>query len=168
MKIWDKMNKIFLIFISLLFLAGCAQKIVYQIDGKPISDNIVRAELIESNIIVKYMILEKFYEYEGGEKYISHNFLNIMSDEIYHISNESKLELNIYVFNPNKINYRIKNIFIIGDNKNVIHYYNGKLSRNDLNISLPIEKGEVIDVYFEILDYNNKMLYRSFNLKYLI
>ena len=162
------MYKNILILMSVLIVLGCSQKIIYQVDGIPILDNIVRAEIIRSDLVIKYMILENFYEYEESERYKSQNFINVMSDDINKISNDSHLQLKIYVFNPKKVNYKIKTVFVVGKTRNVVYRYNGKLSRNDLNILLPLTKGEIIQVYFEVLGCSDEMQYRSFKTKYII
>lgn len=163
------MYKFILTILSVLFMSGCAQKIVYQVDGQPVSNYIVRAQLVESEMVVKYLLLENFYQQEDDEKYKTQNYVDIMGESVYNVPEGSYLELKIYVFNPRKINYKINSHMVVGGGQNVTkQLYEGDLSRKEVKIVLPLKEHKFIRYYFEIVSKNGELMYRSFEAKYVI
>ena len=63
----DKWMRHFLLLVLLLTTIGCSQKTIYQVDGLPIHDNIIKAKTFVLNLTIKYNLTEYFEVKENGQ-----------------------------------------------------------------------------------------------------
>jgi len=165
------MKKILTLLI-LLSLLGCVQKINYQVDGQPIMKNVVVANVMSSNIKVKYALINNITVKEDDEFYFTQEMLNLNPSKLNKIENSNSLNFRLYVYNPDKMQYQIKTyIHKKGGQDSIINeklLYNGNLSRNEYLIELPINEKSTFSFYFELLNEKNDLMFKSFETRYKI
>lgn len=170
------MKKLFLILI-LLALTGCVQKVNYQVDGQPILNNVVTSNILSNNMKVKYALINNYSITEDDESYSTQEALGLSPLKFNKINSTNSLDLRIYVFNPDKLPYRIKTHIqkeggpdlILNEklyDENLL--YNGNLSRNEYLIKLPVNVKSQVCFYFDILNEKNDLMFKSFKVRYKI
>jgi hypothetical protein len=155
-----------LTFLFLLIISGCTHKIIYQIDGQPVVNNIITANILSEDIKIKYVLIKNLVETEGKEKYKTYDYLNIIESEVIELTGDSDLEMKIYIFNPKKNYYQLFNKITMGGRNYNALVYKGNLSRNELKIVLPLKANELINYQFKVFDDDNNVIYQSFDVKY--
>lgn len=165
------MKKLFIYSIlCLILLSGCVTR-VYQIDGKPLQNNVVSTTVMGVDLKLKYNFVQSFNVKEGKEYYSSYKFLNIMDPKVHVIQNPTALMSHIYIFNSSKAYYKLVTfIQPNGGDANIQSkvLYQGKLSRHNFDIVLPIVGTRDASFYFTILNENDELLFSSFKVRYRI
>lgn len=159
--------KVFLMLLFMcLFFTSCLRPII-QVDGKPVSDNIVEYTILPIKTKVKYNFINFRTVKEGKEYYRSYDYLPLK--KINKIKSSEKLMFFITTFNPKKYKYSIVGTLIIeGQEVQKILIYKGNLSRKDFNIVLPYIKNKLITFYYNVYDKNNNYIDESFKAQYII
>jgi hypothetical protein len=163
------MRHFLLLAISMLLITSCATKTIYQMDGQPVSDNIVRAKTFNLDLTLKYSLVNFFNVKEGNESYESYEFLKLTSPEIHKLDDPTKLVMNIVVFNPSKEDYKIiKYVRLEGGDVAESVVYEGSLSRNVFNIELPLVPNRLLSFYWDACNKNGDLIFKSFKAQYVI
>lgn len=158
-----------LIILALLLLSGCVNKITYQVDGQPILDNVITSRILSTNIKLKYTVINNFTITEDDESYLTQKALNLTPFKINKIEKSKSLIFRLYVFNPDKIHYRIKTYTLKKGEKELIEkLYDGNLSRNEYVVELPINVKSEVSFYFKLLNEKNELMFKSFNVRYKV
>lgn len=158
-----------LIILALLLLSGCVNKITYQVDGQPILDNVITSRILSTNIKLKYTVINNFTITEDDESYLTQKALNLTPFKINKIKKSKSLIFRLYVFNPDKIYYRIKTYTLKKGEKELIEkLYDGNLSRNEYVVELPINVKSEVSFYFKLLNEKNELMFKSFNVRYKV
>lgn len=162
------MKKILLLFIVLIFLTGCSQKTIYQIDGRSVPDNVIQAKTMSLDLKIKYNLVKVFDVKEGDEFYEDYEFLPLASNEILKIEKPKNIVSNIDIFNPLKNEYVItKYITLEGGEAAVEELYSGNISRNSISVGLPLVPNKLISFYWDACNKNGDLVFRSFKVQYL-
>jgi len=163
-----KKLKIYLLLLFLLFSLGCSKKTIYQIDGAPVPDNVIKAKTFDLNLVIKYNLTRFFEVKEGDESYMSYEFLPLLTPKIHKIKNSDRLVLNINVFNPSKNYYKlIKYIKLEGGDAAAEILYEGDLSRKNITVELPLVTNKLISFYYDACDKSEQLIFRSFKAQYI-
>ena len=163
------MRHFILLAISMLLITSCSTKTIYQVDGMPVSTNIIRAKTFNLNLTIKYSLTNYFEVKEGKESYETYDLLPITTSKINKLKNPSRLCINISIFNPMKEHYKIIKYVTIGGGeteKEVV--YDGKLSRNNFTIELPLVPNKLVSFYYDACDKSDNLVFRSFRAQYII
>ena len=153
----------------LIITGGCATKTIYQVDGMPISNNIVKAKTFNLGLTIKYSLTNYFEVKEGDETYETYELLSLTTTEIHKIKDPSRICMNISIFNPKKENYKItKYITIEGGEEKKEVVYDGKLSRNSFVIELPLVQNKLVSFYYDACDKSDSLVFKSFRAQYII
>lgn len=163
------MKKYFLVFFLLLFLTGCASKTIYQVDGIPLPDNVIKAKTFNLGLTIKYNLTKIYKVEEDDESYETFEYLPLINSNILKIKNPEKLILNISVFNPLKEEYKIiKFITMEGGEEEKEVIYNGNISRNNLVVELPLISNKLVSFYYDACDKRDNLVFKSFRAQYII
>jgi len=163
------MRHFILLAVSLLLITGCSQKTIYQVDGQPIHNNIVKAKTFALNLTIKYNLTKYFEVKEGDESYETYEFLPLTTLKIHKLKNPSRFTMNVNIFNPDKEQYKIvKYITMEGETENSEVVYDGNLSRHSFIIELPLVQNKLISFYYDACDKNDNLIFKSFRAQYII
>lgn len=155
--------------LSILFISiGCAGKTIYQVDGQPIHTNIVQTKLLSTNTKLTYNLIKSFKVKEDDESYLSYEFLSLTNVEIHQIEKADTLCININVFNPTKSFYKLVTTFKAEDAPlDETTLYEGDISRNVFNISLPLGNKGLSTFHYSIYNEQGNLLFESFRARYI-
>ncbi len=154
--------------LMLWLLTSCAQKTIYQIDGRPLPNNILQARILSLGLKLKYNIMHFSRVKEGDEYYEDYIFLPIMQEEIIKIENPERVIMSIDIFNPMKNEYSIvKHITLEGGESVIETMYDGNLSRNSLRIELPLVEQKLVVFSFDMYDKKENLVFTSFKTRYI-
>lgn len=165
------MNKkiLLLILFFVLIFGGCATKAIYQIDGMPLPNNVIKAKTFNLNLTIKYSLTQIFDVNEDDETYETYEFLSLTTQEIHKIKNPKRLLLNVNVFNPSKESYKIiKYVMMEGGGLEGEVIYDGDISRNSFVIELPLVPNKLVSFYYDACDKSDNLVFRSFKAQYVI
>jgi hypothetical protein len=172
------LKRLWILIILTLLLTSCASKTktVYQVDGMPIPDNVIKARVFPIKSTLTYNLTVFYDVKEGDETYETYEFLPLTYEHIHKIKNPKRIELNVNVFNPLKEKYKIiKYISIEGAYKGGDEeeeegevVYEGELSRNNFIIDLPLVVAKYVSFYYDACDKNGTLAFRSFKAQYVI
>jgi hypothetical protein len=163
------MRRFLLLLVMLLLTTGCATKAIYQIDGMPIQDNIIRAKTFELDLTIKYSLTHIFDVKEDDETYETYEFLSLTNQKIHKLKNPKRLILNVNVFNPSKNSYKIvRYITEEGGGLEGEVVYEGNISRNTFIIELPLAQSKLVSFYYDACDKSDNLVFRSFKAQYVI
>ena len=152
----------------MFLVTGCATKNIYQIDGYPVPDNVIRAKTFALGLTITYNIQKIFDVKEGEESYKTYDFLPLADSEIFKIKEDEKLVMNIDVFNPLKNYYKlIKYITIEGGEEEVEVLYEGELSRKHVTVDLPMVPTKLISFYYDACSKSDDLVFKSFKIQYI-
>lgn len=159
-----------LVLLTALTLMGCSQKVIYQVDGQPLPNNVLQSNVLALNLKVKYNFVHYFKVAEDDEYFLSQEYLSFFNDDKPHVIKDlSKLCININVFNPSKKAYSITTTMELAGNRlELAKIYKGDLSRNMMTLRLPSYTNQVVGFYFTMYDENDNLVFQSFKARYRI
>lgn len=162
-------TKWFLVLSFLFISVGCAQKVIYQVDGKPIHTNIIQSRVLNLDAKVTYNLVKSFRVKEDDEFFDSYEFLSFFDEKIYSIESGESLYVNIDVFNPTKGYYKLVSILYSEDNTITTEetLYEGDISRNSLSVNLPLDTEGMMSFYYSLFDEKGNLLFTSFRARYI-
>jgi len=125
-------------------LAGCSGKVILNINDNPAPNYIVFGNLPNDIHIIAYAMLN--YEVaEGRESYTTYKYIRTTGTVQLPLTAKS-IVLCLQIINPKKIPYKIvRRLNYVKDDTRYMEVntvYNGKLSRNNLTFTVPIQNGE--------------------------
>ncbi len=163
------MRHFILLAITMLLITGCSTKTIYQVDGMPIANNIVKAKTFNLDLVIKYSLTNYYEVKEGKESYETFDLLPLTSTEIHKLKTPSRLCMNISIFNPLKEHYKIiKYSTIEGGESQEEIVYDGELSRNNFVIEMPLVQNKLVSFYYDACDKSDSLVFRSFRAQYII
>lgn len=159
----------FLLLLMLLLTTGCASKTIYQIDGQPMPNSIIRAKTFNLDLTIKYSLTQIFDVKEDDETYETYEFISLTDQKIHKLKNPKRLILNVNVFNPSKNNYKIvKYITQEGGASESEIVYEGNISRNNFVIELSLVPNKLLSFYWDACNKNGDLIFKSFKAQYVI
>jgi hypothetical protein len=164
-------RSILLLFAVLLLLsAGCARKMIVNIDGMPVSTHEYNLTNQETGIRAVFVLCRYYREYEGKEYIIKPEYLDALHAERVDPEKTEHLILHLKVINLNRAFYSV--IWEMnGPSKSdqaLGQIYSGRLSRKDFYIKLPLDKPGEVNWHFAIVDESGDDLFSLPQLRYKV
>jgi len=160
----------------LTFLTGCATAPVLQVEGRPVPDHVLQANLLQSKIDVQVAFIRYYKTPEGDEYLDTHEYLQFgKQDRPAKVTpkHSRKLEVFAKVYNPRKVEYQLwverTYACYIGQQRNSHSFkpiYVGNLSRKEFHISLPLDAGSEGTIQLLIRDKDDLFIYQSPKARY--
>lgn len=168
-----------IIFVSLILLLviGCTPKINVQLEGRPVPNYVVRANLLNSGIQVETALIKYYGQKEGDELLSTYEYLALGTEKPHkiNIDNTQKLKVMVLVNNPQKEKHSIWIEYSIDKDGGVSlsrhtnePVYEGSLSRKEYNFDLPLHNGVYGYVRYTIYDKNLNIIYESPKASYTV
>ena len=160
----------YLVLLGLILLTGCTYHQTVQLDGYPLPENVVRTHVFGITSRLTYQLIRIYDIKEGEESYETYEHLLLAEGDVNLVGkNAKKLQIDIQLYNPNKEFYEIEGVLeMLGTPIVRKVWYKGKLSRNIINIDLPLQTNSTLGYYFIIRDEDDNIVYRSFKAKYRV
>ena len=159
---------ILLICLILGLLASCSQKVVYQIDGRPLPNHIMRVKVLSLDLRLKYNIMHFTRVKEGDEYYEDYVFIPITQKDIIKVESSERVMVSIDIFNPMKNEYSVvKHITLEGGETVPEILYDGNLSRKSLRVKLPLVDQKLTAFSFDVYDKQDNLVFTSFKTSYI-
>jgi hypothetical protein len=133
-------HKLYYVAIILLLLgnAGCAKKMVINIDGMPISNHEYAVFNSENEIRLNFVLVRYFKEMEEKEYLIKPEYLDALHANRIDTKGLEALTLHLKVVNLKKQFYTVNwSLRGPGSYRLIGFLYSGKLSRKDFYVQLP-------------------------------
>jgi len=161
--------KLVVLVLFVLSLGACSQKIIYQIDGQPMPNNIIQASIISIQTKIKYNLIRTFSIEEGDESYTSYEFLSLFNTSLNKVQKTDKLCMTIQIFNPEKNEYRMESTLQVeGLETKIEPMYNGNISRNVFTLDLPMHSNKMVVFYYTVYDKDDNLVFQSFKAQYIV
>lgn len=162
------MKRILILLVFMILTTGCAIKPVYQVNGYPVPNNVIKAKTFALDLTITYNMQKIFDVKEGKESYQTYDFLPLTDSKIIKIKEGEKIILNIDVFNPLKNYYKLIQYTTLegGDVENEV-LYEGELSRKHVTVYLPMIPSKLISFYYDACSKSDDLVYRSFRTQYI-
>ena len=159
-------KELVLILSLFILLTGCATVRVVDQNGLPVPDHVVRGSIPSSGMRVDFALIHYFSVAEGDEQLDTYEYLNPYEDEhSINLEHLRSLTMTVHVSNPGQREFKMllhEETPSTGSDGNTELLYNGKLSRKEFIIPLPVdEKGFKYQAWFEIKDGNDIIRFMS-------
>lgn len=144
----------------MLAVAGCAKKMVINVDGMPISTNEYNLTNDETGIRVVFILARYYKDYEGEEYILKPEYLDALESHRVSPEDTERLVLHIKVINLKKSFYSLNwEINEPDESKAGGVLYAGKLSRKDYYLKLPVSKPGAYSYSFELTNADREGLF---------
>jgi hypothetical protein len=162
------MKRMLILLVFMILSTGCAIKPVYQVNGYPVPNNVIKAKTFALDLTITYNLQKTFNVKEGKESYQTYDFLPLTDSTIFKIKDDEKLIFNIDVFNPLKKYYKLVQYTTIeGGGGDEVVLYEGELSRKHVSVHLPLIPTKLVSFYYDACSKNDDLVFRSFQNQYI-
>ena len=163
-----------LVFLMFFLIIGCTYRPIINVNGLPILNNIVSANITNNNIKVDYALIRYYEEKEDDEYLNSYEYLQIIPYKKHTIYKKktSKLVVEIYIQNPNKVYYEFYSDFIIKsklleETRAFKLIYSGNLSRKSFILDLHLIDEKEVSFSSIMMNDNNMIIFKTFDITYI-
>jgi len=168
-----------IIFVTFIFLlvVGCTPKINIQLEGRPVPNYVVRANLLGSGISLETALIKYYGKKEGDELLSTYEYLALGTEKPHKVNsdNTQKIKVMVLVHNPQKETYSMwveysidKDVGTSLSRHTNEPVYEGSLSRKEFDFSLPLQHGVYGYMRYRIYDKNLNIIYESPKASYTV